>query len=95
MTNFLKIVLIHCLVMISYLAQSQDQSLELKYLGCAGWEIKDGKTTILIDPYLSRLKLGKGASISKEDDRKSYTKADYFESDTALIDSLITIKRKS
>ena len=29
--------------------------LQLKYLGTAGWEISDGRTTILIDPYLSRL----------------------------------------
>ena len=27
----------------------------LKYLGTAGWEITDGITTILIDPYLSRI----------------------------------------
>ena len=27
----------------------------LKYLGAAGWEITDGNTTILIDPYLSRI----------------------------------------
>jgi L-ascorbate metabolism protein UlaG (beta-lactamase superfamily) len=27
----------------------------LKYLGTAGWEISDGTTTILIDPYLSRI----------------------------------------
>jgi L-ascorbate metabolism protein UlaG (beta-lactamase superfamily) len=26
-----------------------------RYLGVAGWEITDGKTTILIDPYISRL----------------------------------------
>ena len=28
----------------------------LKYLGAAGWEITDGKTVVLIDPYLSRLR---------------------------------------
>jgi L-ascorbate metabolism protein UlaG (beta-lactamase superfamily) len=27
----------------------------LKYLGAAGWEISDGTTIILIDPYLSRI----------------------------------------
>jgi hypothetical protein len=27
----------------------------LKYLGTAGWEITDGTTSILIDPYLSRI----------------------------------------
>ncbi len=90
MSNFIKIALIQCFGFIVFLAQSQDQNLELKYLGCAGWEIKDGATTILIDPYISRLKLGTGPGISKEDTRKSYTKADYFESDTTLINQLIT-----
>jgi hypothetical protein len=28
----------------------------LKYLGAAGWEISDGETVVLIDPYLSRLR---------------------------------------
>ena len=27
----------------------------LKYLGTAGWEISDGRTTLLVDPYLTRL----------------------------------------
>ena len=31
--------------------------VRLSYLGTAGWEITDGKTVILVDPYLSRLKL--------------------------------------
>ncbi|HLZ44628.1 MAG TPA: MBL fold metallo-hydrolase [Gemmatimonadales bacterium] len=45
-----------------YLAASQsppntDQAglVVLKYLGTAGWEISDGTTVILIDPYLSRI----------------------------------------
>ncbi len=66
----------------------QDQSLQLKYLGAAGWEIKDGKSIILIDPYISRLKL-EGVSTSKEDKRKSYTKSDFYESDTIVINKVI------
>ena len=27
----------------------------LKYLGTAGWEISDGNTVILVDPYVSRI----------------------------------------
>lgn len=27
----------------------------LTYLGTAGWEISDGKTVILVDPYISRI----------------------------------------
>ena len=33
----------------------KDGQVVLKYLGTAGWEITDGTTVILIDPYLSRI----------------------------------------
>ncbi|MBX2871525.1 MAG: hypothetical protein KTR30_05480, partial [Saprospiraceae bacterium] len=80
-----------CLSIIGLFSQlpkafSQDQNLQLRYFGTAGWEITDGTTTILIDPYLSRLKLGTGPSVSQEDARKTYSRSDYFESDTVLID---------
>jgi L-ascorbate metabolism protein UlaG (beta-lactamase superfamily) len=35
---------------------SAQGEVRLSYLGTAGWEITDGKTVILVDPYLSRLK---------------------------------------
>jgi hypothetical protein len=38
------------------LAQPPAPGVQLKYLGTAGWEIRDGTTVVLIDPYLSRLK---------------------------------------
>lgn len=69
--------------------RSQDSKLALRYFGTAGWELSDGNTTVLIDPYLSRIKLGEGPSISPNDTRKSYGRDDYFESDTLLIDSLL------
>jgi len=31
-------------------------TVKLSYMGTAGWEITDGQTVILIDPYLTRLK---------------------------------------
>jgi L-ascorbate metabolism protein UlaG (beta-lactamase superfamily) len=31
------------------------ERVTLKYLGTAGWEISDGTTVILVDPYLSRI----------------------------------------
>lgn len=68
---------------------AQDDSLQLKYLGTAGWEITDGQTTVLIDPYISRIKLGSGPSISESDTRKSYHRNDFFESDTILINSIL------
>jgi hypothetical protein len=33
----------------------KNHQVVLKYLGTAGWEITDGTTSILIDPYLSRI----------------------------------------
>jgi hypothetical protein len=33
----------------------KSQQAVLKYLGTAGWEITNGTTSILIDPYLSRI----------------------------------------
>jgi hypothetical protein len=38
------------------LSISAQPSVTLSYLGTAGWEITDGKTVVLIDPYISRLK---------------------------------------
>jgi len=73
----------------AFALKSQDAALELKYFGTAGWEITDGNTTVLIDPYISRIKLGEGPSISPDDKRKNYGRDDYYESDTLLIDSLI------
>jgi L-ascorbate metabolism protein UlaG (beta-lactamase superfamily) len=36
-------------------SREKSNSVTLTYLGTAGWEITDGTTTILIDPYLSRI----------------------------------------
>ncbi|MDP4711053.1 MAG: MBL fold metallo-hydrolase [Saprospiraceae bacterium] len=64
------------------------QELEMTYLGTAGWKMNSGSLTILVDPYISRLKL-KGGPLSPEDTRKVYERTDVFVSDTTLIDSLI------
>lgn len=77
------------LLFTSPMLNAQNDSLNLKFLGTAGWEISDGAVTILVDPYISRIKLGEGPSISEEDTRKSYGRTDYFESDTTLINSII------
>lgn len=68
----------------------QSGDLNLKYLGTAGWEIWNKEVTILVDPYISRVKLGRGPSISPDDDRRTFLSTDYFESDTATIDEIIT-----
>ena len=69
---------------------AQSEALKLTYLGTAGWKITDGEFTVLVDPYISRIKLGTGPGISPEDTRPSVSRSDYFVSDTLAIDSLIT-----
>lgn len=77
------------LLLISTGVLAQDKFVKLKYLGCAGWELSNEKVTILIDPYISRVKLGEGPSIDTNDKRKSFKSTDYYESDTTLIDKTI------
>ena len=69
---------------------AQDTPLKLKYLGTAGWIIEDGDITVLIDPYISRVKLGTGPGVSPDDTRETVMRNDYFVSDTVSIDSLVT-----
>ena len=73
----------------SFAAQAQNDSIHLKYFGTAGWEITDGNITVLVDPYISRVKLGTGPGVSPDDTRKTVLRSDVFVSDTLLIDSLI------
>tara|TARA_B110000444_G_scaffold258526_1_gene299688 strand:- start:5088 stop:6056 length:969 start_codon:yes stop_codon:yes gene_type:complete len=80
-------------------AQKNNETLIFKYFGAAGWEISDSSITILIDPYLSRLKLGETSiklnpnsakpSTSSVDNRRSYKRTDLFESDTTVINKNI------
>lgn len=63
-------------------------SLQLTYLGTAGWEIQDRNVTVLVDPYISRLKYGGGGH--PDDDRPEFARTDLAWSDTVLIDSIIT-----
>lgn len=66
----------------------------LKYLGTAGWEISDGATVILIDPYISRINGpappggGTGHTVS-DNTRPALKWTDPAVPDTAAIDSRI------
>ncbi|WP_372752414.1 MBL fold metallo-hydrolase [Mariniflexile sp.] len=80
------IALVFCVNFLS----AQNNPLKLKYLGAAGWEMTDGNVTILVDPYISRYKLGNGPGTSKEDTRRSYEDDDFYESDTVAINKIIT-----
>jgi L-ascorbate metabolism protein UlaG (beta-lactamase superfamily) len=66
----------------------------LKYLGTAGWEITDGTTVILIDPYLSRINgpapPGGGSGHSTAGDtRRAYGWRDVAAPDVSAIDAHI------
>ena len=64
--------------------------VQLSYLGTAGWEITDGKTVVLVDPYLSRLKMATpGSRLAADDPRPSVDFNDIARSDEAVIDSHI------
>jgi len=64
--------------------------LKLSYLGTAGWEITDGKTVVLVDPYLTRLKSDTPRDPAlPSDPRPLVTLNDFVASDQAVIDAHI------
>src|SRR5271169_5814493 len=75
-------------------AAGKRNQVVLKYLGTAGWQITDGTTDILIDPYLSRINGpappggGSGHSMAG-DTRRAYGWNDVASPDVAAIDSHI------
>lgn len=81
-----------CLLAVSALpavAWAQAQ-VQLSYLGTAGWEITDGKTVVLVDPYLSRLKMvTPGSPVAVDDPRGLVGFDDIARSDEAVIDAHI------
>ena len=46
--------------------------LQFTYFGAAGWEISDGDVTVLIDPYISRLRYVDRQH--PDDDRRAYAR---------------------
>jgi L-ascorbate metabolism protein UlaG (beta-lactamase superfamily) len=64
--------------------------VQLKYLGTAGWEITDGRTVVLIDPFLTRPRIvTPGDDTLATDPRPLFTVTDIAQSDTAVIDAHI------
>lgn len=65
-------------------------NLKLSYLGTAGWEISDGQTVVLVDPYLTRLKSNTpNDPVLASDPRPLVTRNDFVTSDQAVIDAHI------
>lgn len=62
--------------------------ITLTYMGTAAWEITDGKTVILVDPYLTRLKTDTARDpVLSSDPRPLVTVNDFATSDHAVIDA--------
>ncbi len=67
------------------------RTVTLSYLGTAGWEITDGQTVILVDPYLTRLKTETPNDPPlASDPRPLVRENDFVRSDEAGIDAHIT-----
>jgi L-ascorbate metabolism protein UlaG (beta-lactamase superfamily) len=62
--------------------------LRFTYFGAAGWEISDDDVTVLIDPYISRIRYVDRQH--PDDDRRAYARDEVGDWDTELIDRLIT-----
>ena len=82
--------------LVTQAAQNQPNTeknnpVTLKYLGAAGWEITDGTTCILIDPYLSRINgpAPPGGHPVAGDTRRGYGWGDIASPDVAAIDAHI------
>ncbi|MDE3187855.1 MAG: MBL fold metallo-hydrolase [Acidobacteriota bacterium] len=74
----------------SVVALSQG-TVKLSYMGTAGWEITDGQTVILVDPYLTRLKTGTPNDPPLASDPRSLvTDDDFAISDPKVIDAHIS-----
>jgi L-ascorbate metabolism protein UlaG (beta-lactamase superfamily) len=66
------------------------QPVQLTYLGTAGWQITNGQTVILIDPYLTRAKANSpNDAVSPDDNRPLVTGNSIVPPDTAVIDAHI------
>jgi L-ascorbate metabolism protein UlaG (beta-lactamase superfamily) len=97
LSRFLSLIVI-VTALVPFIGHAQSSAkqnpLVLQYLGTAGWEISDGTTVILIDPYLSRINGpappggGTGHSITG-DARPAYGWHDLASPDIEAIDSHI------
>lgn len=82
------LILLFFLLSIGLSSYGQAAKLELKYLGAAGWIIQQDTLVVLLDPYLSRIKLDP-TNPDENDQRKTYVRSDFFESDTVVINAVI------
>lgn len=78
------------LLCLAFASAGAQERVTLSYLGTAGWEISDGTTVVLIDPYLTRLKANSpNDPVSPDDPRPTVTPNDLVQPDQAVIDAHI------
>jgi L-ascorbate metabolism protein UlaG (beta-lactamase superfamily) len=83
-------IAIAAFLLLAIAAARAQNNVTLSYLGTAGWELTDGKTVVLIDPYLTRFKTNTpNDPVLPSDPRPLVTSSDILQSDTAVIDSHI------
>ncbi|HEV8362417.1 MAG TPA: MBL fold metallo-hydrolase [Gemmatimonadaceae bacterium] len=71
-------------------AQRAMSGVQLKYLGTAGWEVTNGTTVVLIDPYLTRAnQITPNDTVLPTDTRPLFSSDSIARSDTATIDAHI------
>jgi L-ascorbate metabolism protein UlaG (beta-lactamase superfamily) len=86
-----KFCLLTLLVWSSCVVAQAQGTLRLSYMGTAGWKITDGKTVILVDPYLTRLKTDTPNDPAlASDPRPLVTDNDFVTSDPAVIDAHVS-----
>jgi L-ascorbate metabolism protein UlaG (beta-lactamase superfamily) len=92
MKSIIQCITAFCLLTLASQAFAQEAGgqtgLRFTYFGAAGWEISDGDVTVLIDPYISRLRYVDRQH--PDDDRRAYARDEVGDWDTDLIDRLIT-----
>lgn len=77
-------------VLLTAACLAAQPAVQLTYLGTAGWQITDGKTVILVDPYLTRAKYpSPNDDVSPDDPRPLVTVSSVVESDQAVVDAHI------
>lgn len=77
------------LLLVGAAARAQN-NVTISYLGTAGWELTDGKTVVLIDPYLTRFKINTpNDPVLPSDPRPLVTSSEIVQSDTGVIDAHI------
>lgn len=92
MKSIFKGLMMVCVMAVAspVVAQTADgeTGLMMTYLGAAGWIIKDGDVTVLVDPYISRHPYSD--SSHADDDRQAYNRDEVAPPNEALIDGIVT-----